>query len=77
MPYTKRYSRMPTGSALLLGQLRQRKLKPTKSNYVLMLILHNPELDFPLDPDLIAEIPEWLEGKMPDSWSDVYVPIHI
>jgi hypothetical protein len=50
----------------LIGQLSQLGLPANKANY--LLLLTHPDLpEFPLDAELVAQLPEGLPGKLPTS----------
>lgn len=62
------------GSDPLLGEIRRRGWPSTKAAYVALLLDGQPET-FPLDPELEAQVPDWLPGDLPSSPMDLMFPV--
>ncbi len=71
MPAPKR---LQANSERILELLEQMGLRPTKANFV-MLYTDGTNPDFPLDAEIVAEIPEELPGKIPTDPMALYADV--
>jgi hypothetical protein len=60
-----------TGSTALLAQLRRMGRPLTKVEY-LKVMLHGEDPTFPLDAEIAAAVPNWLDGELPESIEEMY-----